>query len=577
MGQVRLTKKGIYTILTVLCVVSFGLGFGLWKVTGLPNLSPTDSSAAGGCKDAVDKKDCNGCSPNKPNGESYECVWRNNECKDGNNICGGGGGGGISNICDGVPVNPKGTRKCNLGAKLCQEDSKGSYTGYNCTCVDISTASECRTDWRCTDFDKGACPTDSDAPIVGSCGKVEGSCVVYDSPVTYNVYTCPGMSTTEGSTYGCNDGTPKVVTGKKVCPGVSGSFCGWVQADDVNNKLCFRSWYFPCDSSEEPVVPTTPDGNICEGGGITKPTDRVVATVGQTVEFCGYAYDKDGIDVNNVNVRIDGTVVGKATVTDACANASDPICTQYAGKKPVKWCYTYTATEEGDKTISAVWKDTKNVGGVNCRAEMELTTAVVQDNWIVDKNAGRVCLDSDLNNVRVGLNYTITITNSAEEIKEISKIVDTLDSKVQSSYIKLETINPGASVSGNVITWDLTGEMAKFNPGQTKTFTYSLEIPKSAFGTYYNQAVITPVGSDTNIEVDETIIASCDVPDTAIFDSVQSKIAVGVFLVLVALLYAYIDPMDTGVGRLFRKVSYNMSDGAKVIKSREKFEKRVVS
>lgn len=516
MAQVRITKKGIIVLVVVLSVISFGLGFGVWKVTGLPNLSPIDSDAAG---DGSGAPKCNYTPKQIADYAAKNCPGKAVNCdSSGNLYC---LSGARYQCCDGTwAIGDSGASACgtkNWGG-ACEQDN----TSQNCWCKSFKGCGE-----KCT-FPPGT-GAKVQKMAENSCGRFMAFCEV-DS---------------QGNT--------------KVSIGEAGD-C-WEQ-----RHIC-----------ENPASENVCEDNICEGGGLTGGSGRVTTTVGQSVEFCGYAYDVDGIDVNNINVKIDGTIVGKATVTDACTNPADPICTQYAGKKPVKWCYTYTATTEGDKVISAEWKDTKGVTGASCKASREFTTAVVQDEWVVDKNAARMCVDSDPNDVKVQLNYTITITNSAEEIKEISKIVDTLDTKVQSSYIQLQTINPGATVEGNVITWNLTGDAAKFNPGQTKTFTYTIVVPKTAFGTYYNKAEITPVGSDENIVVDETIIASCDIPDTAIFDTVQSRLAVGVFLILVALAYVYIDPFETGVNKMFGKLADNITPEGRLRKSREKFEKRVVS
>ncbi|MBI2356625.1 hypothetical protein HYV12_01005 [Candidatus Dojkabacteria bacterium] len=480
MAPVRLTKKGIIILAVVLSLVSFGIGYGVWKVTGAPYLSSTDSEAGGSEKGGANIK--------KEKLEKCKCDE-------------GGGVASCGNWCVEKDL-PK--EKEEKPEKVCGCTSFENGCGVNC--------------W----FPGGT------SAAVKEKAKSSASCQSYIAMCAPN-----GMS----------------VTYEEFKPGHR---C-WGKQDECKNPV------------------GTADCS-CEGGGLIGE-NTVSAVVGQPVEFCGYAYDKDGINKNNIVISVNGTAVGKATVTDACADPNDSICTQYKNKKPVKWCYTYTPTTEGDQNLKASWKDAEGFGGAACTATREVSTAVVQDNWIVDKNAGRSCL----NNTAVRLSYTITITNSASDIKEISKIVDTLDTKVQNNYIKLESINPGGSVSGNVITWNLTGDSAKFDPSETKTFTYTVEIPASAFGTYTNQAVITPVGADSNITVNETIIASCDVPDTAIFDTVQSRIAVGIFLILVALAYVYIDPFETGVNSIFGKVSYKLSSKGRLEKNREKFEKRVVS
>lgn len=482
MGQVRLTQKGLIILMVVLSLASFGLGYGIWKVTGAPYLSSTDSEAG---KNPQEER-------NIKKEKLEKCGCENGVSTTGNDSCG--------NWCYEKDL-PK--EKEEKPEKVCGCQSYDNACGINCWFPGGTTQ---------------AVQAQADA----SCKSYIAMCNPQGTAVTYEVFA-PG--------HRC-----------------------WGKQDECKNPV------------------GTPNC-ACEGGGLTGTTDRVTTTIGKTVDFCGYAYDADGIDVDNIVISVNGTAVGKATVTDACANASDPICTQYKNKKPVKWCYKFTATSEGDQVLSASWKDSKGFAGNACKATREVTTAVTQDNWIVDKNAGRVC---DANQTQVSLNYAITITNSASDAKEISKIVDTLDTKVQNSYIQLQTITPTATVSGNVITWNLTGDNASFDPGETKTFKYTIVVPKSAFGSYYNKAVITPVGGDSNIEVDDTVIASC-APATGLFDSTESKLAIGVFLILVAFAYAYIDPLDTGIHRVFGKLAYKLSREGRIKRNRENFEKRVVS
>lgn len=575
MAQVRLTTKGILLVSVIMILFSFALGFGVWKVNGLPNLSPTDSSAGfASCKGKTSKTSCEDtCSPPKGNDKtSYGCTWKNGACKDGNKIC-SGGSGNPGGFCDGATIGNPSTYKCVLGTDTCETWS-GKKTGRYGVCTDISALS-CASDWVWS-TNTSKCPIETDGsipPEAGSCGTVVNGCIQAEANVSYNVYTCSGMSYEEGRANGCdtrNGGTVKVVTGK-VCPNVSGNFCGWVQADKTGGgPLCFRSWYFPCDDDNPPG-----DTNKCDGGGILNGATET-AEVGETRTIRGYAHDVDG--VGTVTILKNNVVVGTANVTDACNMPSDTqatqLCNQYPNSKVVIWTYSYIV-EEGTAIYKGVWKDTKGLGGASCEANKTIsgTTVVVQDEWEVSKNAGFVCINRDTVSAQVRIDYTITVTNSAEESKNITRIVDTLDGDIDPTWIMTSTINPGATVEGRVITWNLTGDAAIFAAGQTKLYRYSVMLPIGVGGSYDNEAVITPETGD-DITVTTTIFASCDVPDTALFDSTISRVVLGAMLLVIGITYLYYEPFSRMINYGFNSVFPTKLD--KVDINRRKFERKVV-
>ena len=136
--------KVIATILGLFLLVG-GIGAGVLLVG--QNQNPEERASHGACGEYDNPRDCgNACSPN-----GYECTWSsaNLSCRESSSRCDGGGGGGGTPVC---------SNQCTLGARLCQEDDNGKNTGYNCTCIDLSSATQCIHDWRCTDFDTRACP-----------------------------------------------------------------------------------------------------------------------------------------------------------------------------------------------------------------------------------------------------------------------------------------------------------------------------------------------------------------------------------------------------------------------------------
>jgi hypothetical protein len=172
------------------------------------------------------------------------------------------------------------------------------------------------------------------------------------------------------------------------------------------------------------------------------------------------------------------------------------------------------------------------------------------------------------------VDYTIVVTNTGDGEGEVDKIVDTLDSKVLASYLQTATIIPSATVSGNVITWDLSGTAGTFAAGESKTYKYSLEIPNTAFGTYTNTVVVTPVEGDT-LQDTEVVIADCnpETPETGIFDSWLARVGFGFLLISSAM--AYLSYMD-GFNEKVAGFVFGFSTEGKIASSRRRFERKVV-
>ena len=626
MAQVRLTTKGILLVSVFMVLFAFGLGFGIWKVTGLPNLSPTDSSAAG-CKGTSQAKCASTCSPPKGNDNtSYKCTWKNGECKDSNQKCSGGDGDGF--FCQGKtkPDNDGDKDSCMPGTpNVCQQNNNGNNTGFDCNCVDISsTTNGCAGVWRCTTRDLNKCKPDPDegqGPIKNGCWqdvimcngvpksdgsggyvtcspstfdpkknggctceklpstvgeggytacgcKISGNCLESRTATTFVKYTCEGTTLAEEDVVkGCQK-NPQTTPGiTKMCGSIGSGKCGWVQIDTTSG--CFASWYYPCS--------TTPPGdtNKCDGGGLIGSASET-GDVGDAGVFRGYANDVDGI--GTVTILRNNSVVGTATTVDACSLTGDTraveLCTQYGSGKVVVWTYNYVV-QEGTAVYKAVWKDTKGLGGSSCETSKTVsgTTVVEQDDWDVSKNAGFVCINRDTESAQVRIDYTISVTNNASSSRNITRIVDTLDSDINPAWIQVSTINPGATVDGRVITWNLTGDLAVFAAGQTKLFRYSVLLPIGVGGTYDNTAVITPETGD-DITVETTIFASCDIPDTAIFDSTISRVILGAILLLLGIAYLYYEPFTRYANLGLSYVFPTYMD--KIERNRDKFERKVV-
>jgi len=186
----------------------------------------------------------------------------------------------------------------------------------------------------------------------------------------------------------------------------------------------------------------------------------------------------------------------------------------------------------------------------------------------MSKVASGVCDESDPDNIFIPVDYIISVTNNADAVKMISTVVDNLDSKVQSSWVVASSINPTGTLSGNTITWNLTGDLASFEPGQTKVFTYTVIIPDDAFGTYINVVIATPSDSTSSFSATETIIAQCKQPITGFADTIAFKVVVSSFIMLMSAAYLIVDGENMKLSKLFTRSS-------RMGRKRDSFEKKI--
>ncbi len=519
MNPVRLTKKGTIFIVVLLVLLSAGTGYGLWVVNQSQTLSGTDTSAGGsgtgsGCTGKQGVDyTCDSC---QPGNKTANCSQSDQNSVCGTKVCDGNGYGRY-HCCDGTwSIGTSGSAAC--GSKKYGNCDKNSQA---CTCA---TFNNCGTGCK---FPAG---TQANAQKLAnsSCSTVMAFCV-RDA-----------------------NGNTKITYGDK------GSCNPAVCGNPTATGVC-----------------STP--NVCDGGGLISPTPATVFANGGKVTFKGYAFDTDGINTNKINISVDGVVVGTATAVDACgANGDTTICNAHKTKKPVIWSYVYTSNG-GTHQLSASWKDTKDVTGGKCKAATSITGETIKDNWSVSKVGAPVCDKTDPAHPTVKVSYTITITNSATQTKNITKVVDTLDSKVLASYILISTINPGATLNGNVITWTLTGTDATFTAGQSKTFKYALQIPDTAFGTYANTVVVTPE-TGSAITVDNSLVVSCTkVPVTGLFDSSLARVALGIILIGFGFAYLYSDSFQGLVLSTLGKVTDPIfNEQVKAENRRQKFERKLV-
>ncbi|MBP8978857.1 DUF11 domain-containing protein [Candidatus Dojkabacteria bacterium] len=221
-------------------------------------------------------------------------------------------------------------------------------------------------------------------------------------------------------------------------------------------------------------------------------------TVGKEIPFKYITGDTDGVDNASITVLLgeDSVSVTKKSLTNGMVEITGEL----------------SSLETGNYTLEIKWKDIYGAGNTTpcyAKAEFEVVERRVPD-WDIDKVAAETCIDDRTENPKAKITNTITVTNNGDGVGGLKNIVDTLDTKVVGGTVT--DISHGGVYANGKITWTFeTGsELANYNPGQSKTFTYSYIVEKDKFGIYDNTAVATTAGDNT-LEAGASIEARCNV------------------------------------------------------------------
>jgi len=340
--------------------------------------------------------------------------------------------------------------------------------------------------------------------------------------------------------------------------------------------------------------------NSCDALGAkweSRPSGDI--TENKDITFTYITGDSDGVDGSSILVLLNDTPVnfskesGVGNTIKVSGNLSP------TGKR----------LDQGTYTLKISWKDIYGAGGKE-PCYISTTFKVVEElfpDWGIDKVSTEECIDDGTENPRAKIINTITVTNKGIVAGKLSKIVDTLDSKVDCSIVS--DISAGGVCEGSVITW-IFNPADEYAAGSSKSFSYSYIVSKDQFGIYDNTViattesnnelragssiearcnVVSPSCGDGNVDTGLgeqcdppgtscinaygqestcTNLCSCPgdapVPKTGVFDNSENIVIIGAVILF------------TGLGWTWLSDTYTLVNGKLVQKRKEGFENRVV-
>lgn len=172
-------------------------------------------------------------------------------------------------------------------------------------------------------------------------------------------------------------------------------------------------------------------------------------------------------------------------------------------------------------------------------------TAQAEPLFNVVKSGAVVCeADGDAR-----IDYTVTAKNIGSVTGVIDFVEDKYDANAVTLGIQPTNINPTySSVSGGKITWTGDTTARTYTAGQSKTFTYSLTIPRANLLTFtapgvVNQAKLqydTSTTQDNSTTFDLRTLLNCTptaIPNTGIFDDARMLLVGLMFITLGVMVY----------------------------------------
>lgn len=571
-------------------------------------------------------------------------AWQCTSKKCTNGVCGDGGGtpgectiAAGDNCCCGTPHQSGCATNCKYADSVSAPQGKiaNCNNGHTAEFKDL-TASTCkdRCEGECGTHD---CPADFPTKVYSgpyiaaarAAGCDDSDTANYkvidygnDCPYCGNPMGClvcckkedapppPGPSCGDGE---CNQ-TSEACEDNQACP-------GWPEIPAGQN--CRSSCTFCGDgkiqSNHEACEVGDPDGHSCDWASCDHTTCQCPGTV-QNAKLAGQVVCKDGgaaaIPIANAQIDFyhDGTTDHITTGADGFYTTSVFSKTTYggfalrfmslpSGDLTPGWAYSNLVGPQNDTvgkcngvvcavggscTTNYEWcspngltYNSDDQGATNGNFDWVFTNCSAtppSGDWSIVKNGAPVCYEEGTANVYAEITYTITVTNNTSSSAALNYVEDTYDSQLTADMI-ISASPTETSKTGGKITW--TGPWT-IDAGGSKTFTYTVRVPKSFIGkrllnTARAQVV---VGGETSIiEAQKYLFVLCTTPDTGIFDSTAARIGLGIVLISLGFAYYKFGLFEDSLawlgdtfGKVGDKVKFSLSREGK----RKRWEGRVI-
>jgi hypothetical protein len=216
-----------------------------------------------------------------------------------------------------------------------------------------------------------------------------------------------------------------------------------------------------------------------------------------------------------------------------------------------------TPTADGTYAVVVLPDGSTTEATVACQSSITIDASEPEEpNFVVVKDGVNVCEENGSSTI----DYTISVTNySPVDDAVVDFVTDEIDEDLVDLGITPSAINPAyGSYSNGVITWD-GGDIGTFNPGETKTFTYTIVIPEDDVIDFNASGVdnTVTVQFDTSTEDDNTYtydlntpLDCIEIPNTA-FGGVNSRYILLAMLFIITGLMVYRLNLAEGASRKF--------------------------
>lgn len=492
------------------------------------------------------------------------CNMGTCECKSGDNNCSDDG--------------PQCTPECPPGYTKCSGAScVGEVIEVECQHLCASCNNEYNVKAQCNKIPPNTCDA------VGAAANItlNTTTPAYCGPVNFSYVA--------GDTDGVGTVTVKLdnvaITATEVVEGKTKRITGTIPADKNCNTTAHTltiSWVDVggnAGNSCTKSINYTPQANKCDGGGWSSggnPGATATASTGRVYKYCeDITYSAYGQDVHGIK-RITSKL-GSAVRQNLTPGTYPPTLTvsEKLSNNATKQCLA-----PGTYTLNIDWIDRYEVGGSGaCALTTSFTVSQeVQPEWSIEKTPAEVCIDENTENPKAELSYNIVITNTGSVPGTITRVEDTLDSKVVGTSVTNILPTGGVYQNGKIV-WDFSTTPLSFAAKESKTFSYKYIVEKEAFGEY-NNTVVATVGATltkpaTTIQDSTNITADCEIapyvppttpptqPQTGLFDDSKNIVMIGAVLLFMGLGWSWITES-------FSTMKNRLSEGNK-----SRFEKRV--